>query len=224
VKLVKDKAKPASSAGAGKVLAPVSEAIGKLQEAIQGLVNKIDKPKSQPAPKTPPAKTVPDTAEELSDDDAFPLEMDATFEEAPPKQGLPESIHIPVVSEPRAPGKPVTEELEEPAIGEVELQVATIEIEVIVEGVATGVEPAHSATTAEPELVRPNPPSPELVEAAWEPAAQVKDAAARGIVEEIAPEAELAPPAEAPPEELPEPEAVRAPAPDPRPQKPDRSS
>ncbi len=218
---VKDKAKPASSAGAGKVLAPVSGALSKLQEGIQGLVSKINKPKSQPAPKTPPAKAVPDTAEELSDDEEFPLEMDATFEEAPPKQAKPESIHIPVGSQPRAPGKPVTEELEEPAIGKVELQVATLEIEVIVEGVAIGVEPAHSATTAEPpqenppQLVRPNPPSPELVEAAWEPAAEVKDAAARVPVEEIAPEAELAPPAEAPPEELPEPEAVTAPAPEP---------
>jgi hypothetical protein len=214
VKQVLDKAKPASGADAGKVLAPVSEAIGKLQQGIQGLVSKINKPKSQPAPKTPPAKAVPDTAEQLSDDEAFPVEMYATFEEVPPKPASAESIHIPVGSEPRAPGKPVAEELEEPAIGEVELQVATVDAEVIVEGVATGVEPAHSATTAEPQLVRPNPPSPELVEAAGEPAAQVKDAAAGGIVEEIAPEAELAPPAEAPPEELPEPEAVRAPAPE----------
>ncbi|MBW4494118.1 MAG: hypothetical protein KME26_13715 [Oscillatoria princeps RMCB-10] len=211
VKPVRDKAKPASGAGAGIVLAPVSLALSKLQEAIQGLVSKINKPKSPPAPKTPPAKAVPETATELSDDDAFPLEMDVTFEPVPPKPASAESIHIPVGSEPRAPGKPVTDELEEPAIGEVELQVATVDAEVIVEGVATGVEPAHSATTAEPQLVRPNPPSPELLEAARKSAEDVKDAAAREPVEEIAPEAELAPPAEAPPEELPEPEAVRAP-------------
>ncbi|MCU0517152.1 MAG: hypothetical protein MUC60_09860 [Oscillatoria sp. Prado101] len=196
VKPVLDKAKPASGAGAGQILAPVSGAIGKIQEGIQGLVSKINKPKSQPAPKTPPAKAVPDTAKELSDDDAFPLEMDVTFEPVPPKPASAESIHITVGSEPRAPGKPVTDEWEEPAIGEVELQVATAETEAIVEGVAAIVEPALSATTAEPELVAPNPPTPELVEAATTPAEEVKEAAAQGQVEEIAPEAELAPPAD----------------------------
>jgi hypothetical protein len=63
---------------------------------------------------------------------------------------------------------------------------------------ATGV-----ATTTEtvPEVIPPHPPSPELVEAAQaHPEAENKEPIP---VEEIAPDAVLAPPAEAPPEQIP---------------------
>lgn len=64
-------------------------------------------------------------------------------------------------------------------------------------------EPAadNAEMSASPELVRPNPPAPELVEAAQESAAS--NAADSSVdaatpIEEIAPEVELAPPAEPP--------------------------
>ncbi len=58
-----------------------------------------------------------------------------------------------------------------------------------------------------PELIRPNPPAPELVEAARESAPETAETA-EIPVEEIAAEAELAPPAEAAPEAEPEPAAA----------------
>jgi hypothetical protein len=60
-----------------------------------------------------------------------------------------------------------------------------------------------AATTTEPvpEVIPPHPPSPELVEAAQaHPEAEHKEPIP---VEEIAPDAVLAPPAEAPPEQIP---------------------
>ncbi|MEB3181080.1 MAG: Ycf66 family protein [Nostocaceae cyanobacterium] len=57
-----------------------------------------------------------------------------------------------------------------------------------------------------PELIPPNPPSPELVEAATEASQKAHETAeevAKIPVEEIAPDAELAPPAEAPAEDKP---------------------
>lgn len=64
-------------------------------------------------------------------------------------------------------------------------------------------EPAvdNAEMSASPELVRPNPPAPELVEAAQESAmsnATDSDIDAATPIEEIAPEVELAPPAEPP--------------------------
>jgi hypothetical protein len=73
---------------------------------------------------------------------------------------------------------------------------ATVEPSVAV--VATDTE---SPTEVIPEVIPPNPPSPELVEAAQpHPEAEAKEPIP---VEEIAPDAVLAPPAEAPPEALP---------------------
>ncbi|BAT56477.1 hypothetical protein NOS3756_54840 [Nostoc sp. NIES-3756] len=64
--------------------------------------------------------------------------------------------------------------------------------------VATDIE---STTEVIPEVIPPNPPSPELVEAAQpHPEPENKEPIP---VEEIAPDAVLAPPAEAPPEALP---------------------
>jgi hypothetical protein len=59
----------------------------------------------------------------------------------------------------------------------------------------------NAEMSASPELVRPNPPAPELVEAAQESA--MSNATDSGVdaaipIEEIAPEVELAPPAEPP--------------------------
>ena len=59
----------------------------------------------------------------------------------------------------------------------------------------------HDEMSVSPELVRPNPPAPELVEAAQESA--ISNAADSSLdaatpIEEIAPEVELAPPAEPP--------------------------
>jgi hypothetical protein len=59
---------------------------------------------------------------------------------------------------------------------------------------------------AVPELIPPNPPSPELVEAATEASQKAHETAeevAKIPVSEIAPDAELAPPAEAPAEQIP---------------------
>lgn len=61
-------------------------------------------------------------------------------------------------------------------------------------------------TEAVPELHRPNPPSPELVEAAIEASEEAHETAeviSQIPIEELAPEAELAPPAEAPPDVIP---------------------
>ena len=68
---------------------------------------------------------------------------------------------------------------------------------------ATQEEPAtdNAEMSEPPELIRPNPPAPELVEAAQESAAAHAaelNAAAATPIEEIAPEVELAPPAEPP--------------------------
>jgi hypothetical protein len=66
--------------------------------------------------------------------------------------------------------------------------------------------PTEAKTENVPEAVPPNPPSPELVEAAIEAAAEAEAVAeelAKTPVEEIAPDAALAPPAEAPPGEVP---------------------
>ncbi|KAB8316580.1 hypothetical protein SD81_025750 [Tolypothrix campylonemoides VB511288] len=66
--------------------------------------------------------------------------------------------------------------------------------------------PTEAKTENVPEAVPPNPPSPELVEAAIEAAAEgeaVAEELAKIPVEEIAPDAALAPPAEAPPGEAP---------------------
>lgn len=84
----------------------------------------------------------------------------------------------------------------------------TIQTNVTPEAVATPVttkdeEPAtaDSDISESPELVRPNPPDPELVEAAKNSAATEAENSSTAIVtpiEEIAPEVELAPPAEPP--------------------------
>lgn len=66
--------------------------------------------------------------------------------------------------------------------------------------------PTEAKTESVPEAIPPNPPSPELVEAAIEAAAEgeaVAEELAKIPVEEIAPDAALAPPAEAPPGEVP---------------------
>jgi hypothetical protein len=67
---------------------------------------------------------------------------------------------------------------------------------------ATQEEPAtdNAEMSEPPELIRPNPPAPELVEAAQESAAAhaAELNAAATPIEEIAPEVELAPPAEPP--------------------------
>jgi hypothetical protein len=71
-------------------------------------------------------------------------------------------------------------------------------------GAARGV--ATLETESQPELKRPNPPDPELVEAARESATEADALTTEDSpvpVEEIAPEAQLAPPAEAPPEKMP---------------------
>ncbi|MCP6759167.1 MAG: Ycf66 family protein [Fischerella sp. CENA71] len=68
----------------------------------------------------------------------------------------------------------------------------------------TSVTEATTETVA--EAIPPHPPSPELVEAAKEAAIKAEEVAEKleNIpVEEIAPDAELAPPAEAPPEQIP---------------------
>jgi hypothetical protein len=64
----------------------------------------------------------------------------------------------------------------------------------------------EAQTESVQEAIPPHPPSPELVEAAQEAAAQAEEVAEKLEqipVEEIAPDAELAPPAEAPPEQTP---------------------
>jgi hypothetical protein len=64
----------------------------------------------------------------------------------------------------------------------------------------------EAKTESVPEAIPPHPPSPDLVEAAQEAAAQAEEVAEKLEqipVEEIAPDAELAPPAEAPPEQTP---------------------
>lgn len=64
----------------------------------------------------------------------------------------------------------------------------------------------EAKTESVPEAIHPHPPSPDLVEAAQEAAAQAEQLAEKLEqipVEEIAPDAELAPPAEAPPEQIP---------------------
>ncbi|KOP24000.1 hypothetical protein AMR41_23245 [Hapalosiphon sp. MRB220] len=64
----------------------------------------------------------------------------------------------------------------------------------------------EATTETVAEAIPPHPPSPELVEAAKEAAAQAEEVAEKleNIpVEEIAPDAELAPPAEAPTEQTP---------------------
>ncbi|AFZ23250.1 Ycf66 protein [Cylindrospermum stagnale PCC 7417] len=60
-------------------------------------------------------------------------------------------------------------------------------------------QPIEAKTETLPEVIPPNPPSPELVEAA-QPDTEEKQPIP---VEEIAPDAILAPPAEAPPEQIP---------------------
>lgn len=60
-------------------------------------------------------------------------------------------------------------------------------------------QPIEAKTEIVPEVIPPNPPSPELVEAA-QPDTEEKPPIP---VEEIAPDAVLAPPAEAPPEQIP---------------------
>lgn len=64
----------------------------------------------------------------------------------------------------------------------------------------------EAKTESVPEAIPPHPPSPDLVEAAQEAAAQAEEVAEKLEqipVEEIAPDAELAPLAEAPPEQTP---------------------
>jgi hypothetical protein len=82
-------------------------------------------------------------------------------------------------------------------------------VEIIDKTTATPEQPTEEAVNTDtelkteslPEVIPPNPPSPELVEAA-QPDAEAEDK--KPIpVEEIAPDAVLAPPAEAPPEEIP---------------------
>ncbi|WP_341529734.1 Ycf66 family protein [Nostoc sp. UHCC 0302] len=83
-------------------------------------------------------------------------------------------------------------------------------VEIIDKTTATPEKPTEEAVTTTdtelnteslPEVIPPNPPSPELVEAA-QPDTEAEDK--KPIpVEEIAPDAVLAPPAEAPPEEIP---------------------
>ncbi|MDM9382441.1 Ycf66 family protein [Chlorogloeopsis sp. ULAP01] len=76
------------------------------------------------------------------------------------------------------------------------------------EPLAEAIAPTETEATIEtvPEAIPPHPPSPELVEAAQEAAAEaqaVVENLEKIPVEEIAPDAELAPPAEAPPEQIP---------------------
>lgn len=74
------------------------------------------------------------------------------------------------------------------------------------QGTQTVPAPTEAKTENVPEAVPPNPPSRELVEAAIEAAAEAEAVAeelAKTPVEEIAPDAALAPPAEAPPGEVP---------------------
>lgn len=64
----------------------------------------------------------------------------------------------------------------------------------------------EATTETVAEAIPPHPPSPELIEAAKEAAVKAEEVAEKleNIpVEEIAPDAELAPPAEAPPEQIP---------------------
>ncbi len=64
----------------------------------------------------------------------------------------------------------------------------------------------EAKTESAPEAIPPHPPSPELVEEAKQSAAEAEAIAQETEkipVEEIAPDAELAPPAEAPPEQTP---------------------
>lgn len=74
------------------------------------------------------------------------------------------------------------------------------------QGTQTVPTPTEAKPENVPEAVPPNPPSRELVEAAIEAAAEeevVAEELAKIPVEEIAPDAALAPPAEAPPGEVP---------------------
>lgn len=67
---------------------------------------------------------------------------------------------------------------------------------------ATASAPTQAKTESVPEAVPPNPPSPELVEAA-QAHTETQTEETAPPVEEVAPDAALAPPAEAPPGQIP---------------------
>jgi hypothetical protein len=98
---------------------------------------------------------------------------------------------------------PVTEQsvVTSASLTDVEAKTPTLD-----QGTQTVPTPTEAKSENVPEAVPPNPPSPEVVEAAIEAAAEgeaVAEELAKIPVEEIAPDAALAPPAEAPPGEVP---------------------
>ncbi|ARV58675.1 hypothetical protein BZZ01_08495 [Nostocales cyanobacterium HT-58-2] len=98
----------------------------------------------------------------------------------------------------KTPEKPTAEQpvVTSPSTTDIEAQRPTSEQ--TAEAVASA--PTEAKTESVPEAVPPSPPSPELVEAAQ---AHTETEKTPVPIEEIAPDAELAPPAEAPPEQIP---------------------
>ncbi|RUR78322.1 Ycf66 family protein [Chlorogloeopsis fritschii PCC 9212] len=91
---------------------------------------------------------------------------------------------------------------EKPAVEVVDNRTSTTEQS------AEAIAPTQTEAKTEtvPEAIPPHPPSPELVEAAQEAAAEAQEVVEnleQIPLEEIAPDAELAPPAEVPPEQIP---------------------
>lgn len=122
----------------------------------------------------------------------------------------------------KTPEKPKTTETPAPTVEIINDRTAVTEQSVVTSASVTDVEaktppldqetqavtsaPTEAKTENVPEAVPPNPPSPDLVEAAKEAVAEAEAVAeelAKTPVEEIAPDAALAPPAEAPPKEVP---------------------
>ncbi|MBD2039506.1 Ycf66 family protein [Microcoleus sp. FACHB-672] len=175
----------AADGGANQLLAPVAGLISTLQNGIQGLLNKVKKPKTQPERKTPSSASVSKRVEEQS-----PLQVDAVLEVSVVDTVITDaeivSESTTIITDANNPDAPVT---------------------VVVEELTILTEPATSTdssteTTSRLEAIPPNPPSPELVEAAQESANEVTDSSQSQIpIEEIAPEVELAPPAEGSDEE-----------------------
>ncbi len=99
---------------------------------------------------------------------------------------------------PTKPSVEIIDKTEKPAQEAVTINEAPPTVEPSAAVVATDTQ---STTEVIPEVIPPNPPAPELVEAA-QPHPEPEDKQPIPV-EEIAPDAVLAPPAEAPPEALP---------------------
>jgi cytoskeletal protein RodZ len=140
-----------------------------LQQQVNNLFKKKPSQAKTPTTAQPSVKTVPDK------------------QVAPIESVAPVEVATSNVAKATAPSTPVTTTVQAQATPD------AITRETQVDTPATDT----TETSESPELVRPNPPTPDLVEAAQNPLSDTPEAAIP-VVEEIAPDAELAPPAEPP--------------------------